>query len=194
MRPERMTEWYHAILESQMAKGGIYIDATMGNGHDTLFLCEMAGENGKVLAFDIQKLAIENTRKRLKKQGVEKRAQLILDSHVNMTQYQAEDTVDGICFNFGYLPGGDHSLATKADTSVEAIEAALSLLKKGGILCMCIYSGKDTGYEEKEAILNYLKELDDKKYIVIVNQYYNKKNSPPIPVFVYKRESETAEV
>lgn len=188
MRPERITEWYHAILESQMVKGGIYIDATMGNGYDTLFLCEMAGENGKVLAFDIQKLAIENTRKRLKEHGMEERVQLILDSHTNMAQYQEQETVDTICFNFGYLPGGDHSLATMADTSVEAIEAALSLLKKDGILCMCIYSGKDTGYEEKEAILEYLRELDDKKYIVIANQYYNRKNDPPMPVFVYKRK------
>ena len=187
MRPERITEWYHAVLESQMKKGGIYIDATMGNGHDTLFLCEMAGDTGRVLAFDIQNQAIEHTQKRLQEHGVEDRAQLILESHTNMAKYLDRETADVICFNFGYLPGGDHSLATKADTSVEAVKEALSLLKNGGILCLCIYSGKDTGYEEKDAILAYLKELDDKQFIVIANQYFNRKNDPPMPVFVYKR-------
>lgn len=188
MRPERITEWVHNILENQAAKGGIYIDATMGNGHDTKFLCEMAGEQGKVLAFDIQQLALVNTRKRLLESQLENRAKLILDSHVHMDQYQKKETVDVICFNFGYLPGGDHNLATKVESSVEAIQKALILLKKGGILSLCIYSGKDTGYEEKEGILAYLKELDDKKYIVIVHQYHNRKNDPPLPVFVYKRE------
>ena len=51
---------------------------------------------------------------------------------------------------------------------------------------LCIYSGGDTGYEEKEAILNYVKELDSKKWLVIVNAYYNRKNDPPLPVFIYR--------
>ena len=50
----------------------------------------------------------------------------------------------------------------------------------------CIYSGGDTGYEEKEALLSYLKELDSKKWLVLVNSYYNRKNDPPLPVFVIR--------
>ena len=82
--------------------------------------------------------------------------------------------------------GNDHKIATRAATSLTAIESALNLLKKGGIINLCIYSGGDTGYEEKEAILNYLKTLDSKKWLVIVNSYFNRKNDPPLPVFIYR--------
>lgn len=79
-----------------------------------------------------------------------------------------EKTQDGygsvscVVFNFGYLPGGAHDLATKAQTSLEAVEQSLELLKKGGIISLCIYSGKDSGFEEKEALMEYLKGLDSK--------------------------------
>ena len=74
---------------------------------------------------------------------------MILDSHTQMEQYVKPDSVDGIYFNFGYLPGGDHELATKADTSVQAVETGLRLLKPGGVMALCIYSGGDTGFEER---------------------------------------------
>lgn len=187
MKSYQITNWSHELFRLQVKKGGVYVDATMGNGHDTLFLCEMAEETGKVLAFDIQEQALCATDELLKKHGMRQRAELHLDSHTHMDQYLDEETVDGIYFNFGYLPGGDHALATKADTSVEAIEKGLFLLKKGGVMALCIYSGGDTGFEEKDRILKYLKTLDEKKYAVIVNSYYNRKNNPPIPVFIAKK-------
>ena len=54
MRYSQITEWCHAVIRSQTAEGGIYVDATMGNGHDTLFLCELAGKSGTVWAFDAE--------------------------------------------------------------------------------------------------------------------------------------------
>ena len=101
-------------------------------------------------------------------------------------QTYVKEEVKAITFNFGYLPGSDHKIATHPSTSLAAIESALNLLKKGGIINLCIYSGGDTGYEEKEAILNYLKTLDSKKWLVIVNSYFNRKNDPPLPVFIYR--------
>lgn len=112
---------------------------------------------------------------------------MILDSHTQMEQYVKPDSVDGIYFNFGYLPGGDHELATKADTSVQAVETGMRLLKPGGVMALCIYSGGDTGFEEKNQILDFLRKLDSRKYIVIVNHYYNRENNPPIPAFVVKK-------
>ena len=111
----------------------------------------------------------------------------MLDSHVNMGKYVQEDSVDGICFNFGYLPGGDHALATQPETSKKALKVGLELLKKGGVMSLCIYSGGDTGFEEKEVLMNYIKELDERKYVVIVSSYYNRKNNPPIPVLIIKK-------
>ena len=127
------------------------------------------------------------TRELLEREGMDKRARLILCGHEHMDRYLEPERVDGICFNFGYLPGGDHELATRADTSVKAVDTGLALLKRGGVMALCIYSGGDTGYEEKEKILEYLKALDEKRYLVIMNSFYNRKKDPPLPVFVVKK-------
>lgn len=159
----------------------------MGNGKDTLMLCELAGEEGHVLAFDIQEKALQITKELLESHKYTERVKLIKDGHENMDHYARINSVDVICFNFGYLPGGDHNIATKAETSIIAINKGLNLLKSGGMMTLCIYSGGDTGYAEKESILQHLKGLSSKKYTVIVNEYYNRKNSPPIPVFIFKK-------
>jgi len=181
----QITEFCHHFVKDYIKEGDLCIDATAGNGNDTEFLCEMVGGSGRVYAFDIQEMALENTRQRLEEKELLQRAELILDGHEKMTQYVNEE-VTAIIFNFGYLPGGDHSIATKSSTSLPAIEQALTLLKVGGIMNLCIYSGKDTGYEEKEAILSYLKELDAKRWLVIISSYFNRKNDPPLPVFVIR--------
>ena len=186
MKNSQITHWCHEVIRSQVPEGGLYIDATMGKGNDTLFLCELAGESGKVLAFDIQEKALEYTGELMEKHGMSARAKLFLDGHEHMGQYAASESVDLICFNFGYLPGGDHQIATRSDTSIRAIEAGLSLLKSGGMMSLCIYSGGDTGFEEKEEILRYLKTLPAREYTVIVNEYYNRENNPPMPVFIWK--------
>ena len=186
MRPSQITAWCQMILRTLAPREGLYIDATMGNGHDTRLLCQMAGETGRVLAFDIQQKALDETRRLLAQEGLEKRAELILDSHEHMDSYAERGSVDAICFNFGYLPGGDHKIATRADTSIKAVEKGLDLLKKGGMMSLCIYSGGDTGFEERDRLLEFLKTLPPKEYTVIVNQYHNRKNQPPIPVFIFK--------
>lgn len=186
MRPSQVTDWCQEILRTQTDPGGFYIDATMGNGHDTLLLCRMAGETGKVLAFDIQPEALEATDRLLKEHGLSGRARLILDGHERMDLYAEPGTVDAVCFNFGYLPGGDHEIATRPDTSVRAAEKGLALLKRGGLMSLCIYSGGDTGFEEKNRLLEFLKTLPPKEYTVILHQYYNRNNQPPVPAFIFK--------
>ena len=133
----------------------------------------------------LQILTTENT-KLLKEKGLIDRARLILDGHEHMERYVEKESVDAICFNFGYLPGGNHKIATSPKTSVRAIEQGLALLKSGGMMSLCIYSGGDTGFEEKEKILTFLKKISSKLYTVILNEYYNRENNPPMPVFVFK--------
>ena len=186
MKNYQITEWCHHFIRDHVKAGDICMDATAGNGNDTLLLCELVGDAGKVYAFDIQEMAIKNTKERLLKAGILERAEVLLESHTNMGKYASEGTVSCITYNFGYLPGGDHSLATKKDTSIEAIYEGLRLLKKGGILSLCIYSGGDTGFEEKNAILEELENLDGKKYLVIESRYANRRNDPPMPVLVIK--------
>ena len=53
-------------------------------------------------------------------------------------------------------------------------------------MSLCIYSGGDSGFEERDALLSYLKTLDSRKYLVILSSYYNRPNNPPIPVLIRK--------
>lgn len=186
LRVSQITEWCHEVIKSQAQAGGFYIDATMGKGYDTLVLCRLAGNAGRVLAFDIQEEALRITEERLKEQGMSHLAELILDGHEHMDRYAGAESADVICFNLGYLPGGDHEIATSAATSAEAIKKGLKILKSGGMMSLCIYSGGDTGFEEKERILEFLRKLPAREYTVIVNEYYNRENHPPMPVFVFK--------
>ncbi|MDO4942885.1 MAG: class I SAM-dependent methyltransferase [Lachnospiraceae bacterium] len=177
-------DWTHQFLKQYIKAGDLCIDATVGNGGDMLFLARLVGEEGRVYGFDIQKIALENTRRKLESHGFT--GTLYLDSHVNMNHYFEQGSVKGIVFNLGYLPGGDHNLATQAESTIKAIEISLWLLKKGGVISICIYSGGDSGFEEKEAVLAYLKTLDYKNYLVITNEFYNMPNHPPMPIFVIK--------
>lgn len=158
----------------------------MGNGNDTLMFCRLAGTSGSVLAFDIQERALLLTDRLLSKHGVRDRARLVLAGHEHMDQFACENSADAICFNFGYLPGGDHRIATSPATSIEAVQKGLAILKHGGMMSLCIYSGGDTGFDEKEKILAFLKDLPSRNYTVITNEYHNRKNCPPMPVFVFK--------
>lgn len=168
------------FIKKGVKEGGFVIDATIGRGFDTEYLCRLVGEKGKVIGFDIQEEAITSTRERLTNEKIQTPVELILDSHANMNTYVEKESVDGIMFNFGYLPNGDHKVATQAESSIQAIENGLSLLKKGGVMSLCIYHGKDTGFEERDAILNYLKTISHKNYTVIVTELYNRPNHPPI--------------
>ena len=186
MKNYQITQWCHHFIEEHVQPGDLCIDATMGKGNDTLFLSRLTGPQGQVLAFDIQEEAISLTRNRLSGSGCPENYRLILDSHVHMDTYAKPGSVSCIVFNFGYLPGGDHTKSTLPDTSVSASEQGLNRLKKNGLMSLCIYSGQDTGFQERDAVLSYLKELDPKKYLVIRSDYYNRPNHPPIPVLILK--------
>ena len=186
MKNYQITQWCANFIRQQVQKGDFCIDATMGNGNDTLLLTQLCGKSGKVLAFDIQKQALETTKKKLTAAHVPENYKLLLESHANMAEYANPDSVSCIVFNFGYLPGGDHTLATRGETSIEALTQSLTLLKKGGMISLCIYSGGDSGFEERDQILAWLKELDSRKYLVIKSDYYNRTNNPPIPVLIIK--------
>ena len=180
---KRPLEMAHDFLAEVVTQDDIVVDATMGNGHDTLFLAKLAKQ---VYAFDIQEQALTATQKRLNAGHVPENYRLLLESHANMAEYATPDSVSCIVFNFGYLPGGDHSLATRGKTSIQALTQALTLLKKGGMISLCIYSGGDSGFEERDQILDWLKNLDPHQYLVIKSEYYNRPNNPPIPVLIIK--------
>ena len=174
----------HEFLRRHVKEGALCIDATAGRGRDTALLCRLAGERGRVLSFDIQQSAVDQTKALLEQEGLS--AQVILDSHAHMERYAQAGMVDCVVFNFGRLPGGDPHIFTRAESSVAAIGAGLRLLRPGGVMAIALYYGKENGYEERDAVLEYLKTVDDRTYTVLCCQWSNRRGEPPLPVFIWK--------
>lgn len=176
----------HHVLELHVQPGDHCIDATAGRGKDTLFLAKLVGETGHVTAFDIQQDAVDSTQALLAANGMEGYTDVRLDSHANMAQYAAAGTVSAITFNFGWLPGGDHNVFTRPDSSIRAIEEGLKLLKPDGIMTLILYYGRETGFEERDALLQFLPTLDSDLYTVVEMPFVNRQNCPPIPIVIFK--------
>ena len=174
----------HDFLRRQVKPGAVCIDATAGKGRDTALLCRLAGKNGRVIAFDIQEAAVEQTRALLAEQGLT--AEVVQDSHAHMARSAAPGTVDCIVCNFGRLPGGDAKIFTTAASSLPAIDAGLTLLRQGGVMALALYYGKENGYEEKNAILSHLKSINDRLFTVLACDWLNRRNDPPLPIFIWK--------
>ena len=113
-------------------------------------------------------------------------ARLILDSHENMARYAAPQSVDCIVFNFGRLPGGDPQIFTRAASSVRAVRAGLDLLRPGGVMSLSLYYGGPNGYEERDALLDFFRTIDDRQYSVLVCDWANRRNDPPMPIFLWR--------
>ena len=175
----------HKFIAEHVVPGARCIDATAGRGRDTLFLAGLVGKEGEVLAFDVQPEAIESTGRLLAENGIQN-AHVFLDSHEHLDRYAAPESVDAIMFNLGWLPSGDHAIFSHGATSSVAISKGLELLKPGGVMSVCIYYGKETGYEERDTLLAFLKTVDPTRFTVVLNDFLNRKGEPPIAVFLWK--------
>jgi predicted methyltransferase len=152
MFPPRPTALAWEILRPLIRAGDRVIDATAGNGYDTVFLAECVGPNGKVIAFDIQELALISARMRVDDAGLLDRVDFIHGSHVGMASHAECGSVAVIMFNLGYLPGNDHAVTTEAADTLEALEVAFGLIRPGGALSVVCYPGHPAGASEAEAV------------------------------------------
>lgn len=175
----------HEYARKVVREGDTVIDATCGNGHDTLFLAELVGDSGKVYAFDIQKEALGQTRKRLMESRMLHRCVLIPDGHENMHRY-VKEPVRLVMFNLGYRPGGDHKICTRGETTFKAVRTALNLLSVNGLIILVIYHGGDSGFEERDFLLKKLPELNPGRAVVMMTNFINLPNNPPILVCIEK--------
>ena len=178
----RLTEKVHHILTNHLKEGDQAIDATAGNGYDTLFLAEQVGPSGKVIAIDIQDCAIQSTRERLESASLVDRVRLVPDDHaVALKKLTASNrgNVAAITFNLGYLPGSDKSIQTRAESTEEALAASIQLLSPGGYLCVTAYRGHSGGTSEAEAVETFMRNAKTEGHTV---DYYEPEssNSPPV--------------
>lgn len=178
----------HDIIKQLVSEGDYVIDATLGNGHDTLFLAKLVGSEGKVFGFDIQKDAIESTKERLAKSDLSKQVELIHDGHESMTKHIPEDKkVSAVMFNLGYLPKGDKNIVTKAETTVMAIQQSLSLIKKGGVVSIMVYYGHPGTNGEKEAVDELVREISQDEFESLSYKFVNQINNPPYLYIIKKK-------
>ncbi|NMB96096.1 MAG: methyltransferase domain-containing protein [Clostridiaceae bacterium] len=177
----------HDYIKRIVEPGDIVIDATAGNGNDTLMLANLVGESGKVYSFDIQEKAIKNTYKKLSDAGVENRVTLIMDGHQNMDKYVSEKgRVKAVMFNLGYLPGGDHNISTKPSTTIDAIKKAMNIITTGGLISIVVYYGGDTGFEERDRVMQFIETINSKEFVAMKTCYVNQINCPPFLICIEK--------
>ncbi|NGX34995.1 MAG: hypothetical protein K1060chlam1_01361 [Candidatus Anoxychlamydiales bacterium] len=165
-------------------KSDIAIDATLGNGFDTLYLAkiliEPANTKGKIICFDIQKKAIESSKlllkENLKKESF-KNISLLNKSHEDLTKH-VTIKANLIVYNLGYLPGSDKKITTKSKTTISSIESAFKLLAKKGAISIISYPGHFEGEKEEIALIEYLKKIDKKEYNVLHFRWLNKEKAP----------------
>ncbi|WP_105955888.1 tRNA (mnm(5)s(2)U34)-methyltransferase [Apilactobacillus quenuiae] len=185
MKLEPSLRYSHTIMSQVIKSGDNVIDATVGKGNDTEFLSKLVNKNGKVYGFDVQKDAIDITKKRLSKSQLNNTI-LFNVGHENIKEY-VKDKIDGAIFNLGYLPGGNKDIITRPQTTIVAIKACLELLKTNGIIILVLYYGHPGGKDEKNLVLNFVKNLDQKKYSVLEYKFINQVNDPPILVAIQKK-------
>jgi predicted methyltransferase len=158
--PERPTVLAHDRVAAVLRPGDLAIDATAGNGHDTVFLAGWVGEAGRVLAFDVQAEAITAARARVAAAGLTSRVEFIHGTHASLPDHVVPGSVAAVMFNLGYFPGGDHTVITRTDETLAALAAALAALKSGGILTVVCYPGHPGGDEESAAVAAWSEGLD----------------------------------
>jgi len=169
------------FIRAHLKPGDRAVDFTMGNGYDTVFLSQLVGETGEVTAFDIQPAALRSTRENLAKNNCPDNWRLICASHHLAPEFVTGKIKAGM-FNLGYLPGsGNKGLTTKRETTLPAVENALSMLDDGGILLVAVYPGHPEGAREGELLTEYFSSLSRFQYSIA---QFRMLNSPESPFFI----------
>ncbi len=160
-------------------KNSITLDATCGNGYDSLFLAQ---NSKKVYAFDIQKMAIERAKEKTKDF---KNITFIHDSHENIDKY-INEKLNLVLYNLGYLPNSDKKIITKFAHTKASIEKSIKLLNKKSAIIITAYPGTDDGKLEAESLLNFFENYD-RNFDVFLHRLINKINNPPFIIEIINK-------
>lgn len=178
------------LLDLALTEGSIAVDGTVGNGHDTTYLAKKVGPTGHVFGFDIQELAIQNTKERLEKEAVCDQVTLFEESHEHMTNLipaEYHGKINGAIFNLGYLPGGDKEIVTTPTSTISAIEQLINIMAPEGMIILVIYHGHPEGQVERDKLLDYVNSLNQQEMHALKYEFINQKNNPPFIIALEKR-------
>ena len=190
-----ITSEIQRFLKSRIRHGDIVIDATLGNGHDALFLANTIGDSGHLFGFDIQAVAVDNSSQKLRTHGCEDRATFFKQSHTQMAQLIPDDLhgrISCIMFNLGYLPGADKSVTTAIDSTIPALIQSCQLLTKHGLISVLAYTGHPGGMDEYCAIKQWAESLDTGHYNVSIQNLLPDHNLPPRWILIEKSDATNA--
>ena len=165
-----LTTVAHQWMATHLSPGQQVVDATAGNGHDTVFLAQQIGASGHVTAFDVQAPACAATRHRCANAGVSNRVTVAHAGHETMRDH-VEAPIHAAMFNLGYLPRHDHDCITQPDTTVAALNAACALMTQGGLITVLAYRGHDGGPEEAQRIQAWIDTRVDTLRILQSHMY-----------------------
>jgi Putative rRNA methylase len=164
---DRLTAAASSWIEVALFDGALAVDATVGNGFDSVFLGHRVGPNGRVIGFDVQKAALAGAREILKFVGSINHVSLIHDSHTRVADYlPAGAAINAAMFNLGYLPRGNRQIITRPDTTVQALRSVLEHLAEHGRVTLLVYRGHEGGIPEYEGVRKFLQELPGDKWLV----------------------------
>lgn len=180
----------HQFIREVLQSGDTVVDATLGNGHDALFLAKLVGERGVVYGFDVQEAAISSSCELMQRNEISSECyQFIHAGHETMKSYinsELGKEVSVIMFNLGYLPNADKSVITEEDTTLEALEQAIYLIKVGGLVSIMCYPGHEGGDREADAVRGWSSSLARENYRVAEYGLLNAPNNPPFLVLIEK--------
>ena len=180
---QRLTAAATSWIEVALFDGALAVDATVGNGYDTLFLAHRVGPKGKVLGFDVQKAALAGARELLKFVGSLDRVSFIHDSHSRLADYlPAEATIQGAMFNLGYLPRGNRQIITRPDTTIVALRAVLAHLAERGRVTLLVYRGHEEGILEYLEVRKFLEQLPEDEWKI--EEFASTSDSPIAPQII----------
>ena len=151
----RLTEYTHLCLEKRLNNGDYVLDATSGNGYDTLKATQLVQPNGRVISIDIQEDAIEATKAKLTKAKLMNFCECHLGNHGELLK-KFDQTFDCIIFNLGYLPGSDKMIITSTKNTLSALNQSPKLLKENGMLFVTAYSQHKGGEDEAEQVRQWM--------------------------------------
>lgn len=174
------------LLAVPLQKARCIIDATAGNGNDTLYLANASSDEARVYAFDIQREALEATRK--KTASFVHKIRYVLDSHVHFEKH-VEGAIDVAMFNLGYLPGGSHAVTTQAETTLVAVEKMTARLVVNGLLVVAAYPGHAAGEKECHILNAWLAALPSHRFTASCYAMLNHEKKPPILYIVERVRS-----
>lgn len=190
MAIDSVLHFAHSLVKEVLGPGDVAVDATIGNGHDTVVLCQAVGNDGSVFGFDVQAAAIEETNKRLEGISVRPDVDLLHVGHEQMAQHLPPDVhgrVGAVTFNLGYLPGSASSLTTGPETTIPALRAAVDVLRPGGVVTVVMYTGHDGGADEANAVDHWVRDLPQQEFHALSYEFVNQQNDPPRLVAIEKR-------